>query len=59
MAICAYGDCHDELRGRRVSVTISEHAGEKERKQFCSERHAGLWLERWAVIRNSVQPKEG
>ena len=47
--MCQYGNCHEE-ESLPVLVSTGGRAV-NERKRFCSEYHAALWLLRWAVLR--------
>lgn len=57
--LCEYGNCHVEQDAHRVTpdiplpviVSITQKDGGGERKRFCSEYHAALWLLRWAKTR--------
>lgn len=57
--LCGYGNCHVEQQKAKyeennlpVIVTIVVKGGGGERKQFCSEFHAALWLLGWASKRD-------
>lgn len=54
--LCGYGNCREEdtrdgERGLPVIVTVVQKGGGGERKRFCSEYHAALWLLGWASKR--------